>query len=461
MLKSIEEALINSRTARFRDQSREDGFRQSQLPGDIANARTVIVITMGVLSYFATVDYRLFAGTHTLLTLWGARIAYLTISAWTRRHLTSLTNPAIFQRTLFVWVLGTVLFNFAIEITRPVDFSVSRSIDVLMVFLMYTVFPLGLEKKRVAGILFALSVSAVVIRTRASLGPVEMNTALVGTVMALIIGDLITRRAEIARRTQSYAIRSQQQALEDVRRSEAELAAGNEELDAFARTVAHDLKNPVAAVIGASKMLAETLGREPLNRAEAAELAQMIVESANTQDNIIRELLLLAQVRRAADVPTHEIDMNRRLSASLRRIEMLRRQHGATVDVLGPLPPAIGHGPWIEEVWVNYLSNAFKYGGNEPQVLCGAEVLEETVRYWVRDSGPGIPHGMREDVFTEYLRLQNTRAEGHGLGLSVVKRIVERCGGTVGVTDAPLRGAEFWFTLPAAPTTTQEVPQPV
>ena len=111
----------------------------------------------------------------------------------------------------------------------------------------------------------------------------------------------------------------------------------------------------------------------------------------------------------------------------------------------------MGYGPWIEEVWSNYISNAMKYGGQPPQVTLGYDVLTNGwVRFWVKDNGPGIDPVAQKRLFQEFERLDQKRAQGYGLGLSVVRRIMERLGGEVGVESAVGVGSLFFFTLPVA-----------
>jgi signal transduction histidine kinase len=101
---------------------------------------------------------------------------------------------------------------------------------------------------------------------------------------------------------------------------------------------------------------------------------------------------------------------------------------------------------------MNYLSNALKYGGKPPRVELGADPPADTmVRFWVRDNGIGISAEERERLFTAFTRLDQARARGHGLGLSIVERIVARLGGAVSVESEVGKGSTFSFTLPAAP----------
>jgi signal transduction histidine kinase len=103
-------------------------------------------------------------------------------------------------------------------------------------------------------------------------------------------------------------------------------------------------------------------------------------------------------------------------------------------------------------VWVNYVSNALKYGGRPPRVELGATPQDGVVRFWVRDNGAGLTAEDQERLFTEFTRLHQVRAEGYGLGLSIVRRIIEKLGGDVGVESEVGKGSTFYFTLPNSET---------
>jgi len=103
-------------------------------------------------------------------------------------------------------------------------------------------------------------------------------------------------------------------------------------------------------------------------------------------------------------------------------------------------------------VWVNYIANAIKYGGSPPCIELGATPEDKgQVRFWIRDNGHGLNKKAQARLFTAFTRLDETKSQGHGLGLSIVKRIVEKLGGEVAVESAgiPGQGSIFSFTLPA------------
>jgi signal transduction histidine kinase len=112
-------------------------------------------------------------------------------------------------------------------------------------------------------------------------------------------------------------------------------------------------------------------------------------------------------------------------------------------------PTAVGYAPWVEEIWVNYVSNAIKYGGQPPHIEVGADPQTDgAIRFWVRDNGPGLAPEQATQLFTPFTRLHQVTATGYGLGLSIVQRIAEKSGGRVGVESQPGQGSLFFFTLP-------------
>jgi len=107
----------------------------------------------------------------------------------------------------------------------------------------------------------------------------------------------------------------------------------------------------------------------------------------------------------------------------------------------------------VAQVLVNLLSNASKYGPDHAEIAIGATIVNGWVRVTIADRGPGIPPGYRKDLFRRFVPPSpgtSSTQYGTGLGLSVVKAIVDAHGGQVGVEDRPQGGAIFWFTLPMA-----------
>jgi signal transduction histidine kinase len=243
-------------------------------------------------------------------------------------------------------------------------------------------------------------------------------------------------------------------ALDNVRLYEAEqqynleLQAQNEELDAFAHTVAHDLKSPLSNLMGYAEILAIDIREID---ATLSELAATIHQSGRKMTNIIDELLLLSQVRKV-EVEVRPVDMAQAVHDALERLGDLVSKHKAQVIQPDTWPMALGYRSWIVEIWVNYISNAIKYGGEPPTIQLGFRHLPDNlIRFEVIDNGAGLTADDQMHLFRPFERLEQLgKIEGHGLGLSIVRRIAEKLSGQVGVESQPGAGSSFYFILPEA-----------
>lgn len=223
-----------------------------------------------------------------------------------------------------------------------------------------------------------------------------------------------------------------------------QLQARNDELDAFAHTVAHDLKNPIAAISISLKTLDDPDFPDDNRQSYMRDLR----DTAEKMNNIIESLLLLSTVRKTK-VPIVELDMTQIVSCVLSRLYNLIEESRAEISIPANWPVALGYPQWVEEVWTNYLFNALQYGGSPPIIELGAEeVKDDQVCFWVKDHGPGIPEENLDQLFVEFTQLKNIHQNGHGLGLSIVKRIIHRLGGEVGVESKLGLGSKFYFKLP-------------
>ena len=233
----------------------------------------------------------------------------------------------------------------------------------------------------------------------------------------------------------------------ELRRIAQDLKARNEDLDAFAHTVAHDLKNPLSLMLGFADALAEDY--ETMPREQMGHHLKSIARSTRKAEHIINELLLLSSVRKE-DVTARPLNMADIISEVEERLAGMLEDDQMQFIKPDSWPEALGYAPWVEEVWANYISNAIKYGGSPPLVQIGATIQRnDTIAFWVSDNGEGLTAEQKDQLFTPFKQLSNVRAKGHGLGLSIVRRIVTRLSGRVGVRSEPGQGSTFFFTLPA------------
>ena len=168
-------------------------------------------------------------------------------------------------------------------------------------------------------------------------------------------------------------------------------------------------------------------------------------------------LLLLARVRQG-QVQVEPVDMAAIVAEVCQRLAGTIDQYQAEIVTPPAWPAAAGYGPWLEEVWANLIDNAIKYGGRPPRVELGYTRGAEKVpapqagmiEFWVRDNGSGLTPEEQAHLFQPFL--SRPRGTGHGLGLSIARRIVDRLGGHVWVASEGIagQGATFSFTLPGA-----------
>jgi signal transduction histidine kinase len=181
----------------------------------------------------------------------------------------------------------------------------------------------------------------------------------------------------------------------------------------------------------------------------AVKRIQSIAQAGRKMNAIIEALLLLANVSQQRQIHLTPINMADVIAQVQNRLTLMIEEYQGVIKLSSNWPRAVSYVPWLEEVWANYLSNGLKYGGRPPVLELGADRVERYfIRFWVRDNGPGLDEEAQLKLFTPFTRLHQDHTEGHGLGLSIVQRIVERLGGRVGVESSPGKGSMFYFTLP-------------
>jgi two-component system, sensor histidine kinase and response regulator len=253
-----------------------------------------------------------------------------------------------------------------------------------------------------------------------------------------------------------------QDVFEDLQRSKVQLRgqisalqARNRDLEDYVHMVAHDLKEPLAALAISSNLITNIL--DPGSEKFQAYVQQMGL-TAHGMNRIINNLLLFAKVSKA-EAPVGPVYMERVVANVQDRLSHLIQEQQACIVIPEMWPLAMGYEPWVEEVWANYLSNALKYGGRPPYLELGASTGSEgVVRFWVRDNGPGIPPAVHSRLFTSFHEIGSLNTPEHGLGLPIVQRIVEKLRGQVGVESQAGMGSLFFFTLPAVQSPHEQEP---
>jgi signal transduction histidine kinase len=216
-------------------------------------------------------------------------------------------------------------------------------------------------------------------------------------------------------------------------------------LEAYASSISHDLKAPLATMMGFASLLELNDSADD----EQRHYAQVIQKSSRQLSRLVDELLLFATLEKLEDIPLEALEMNIVLHEVIQRLHCLVEEKHATLTLPTVLPVVSGYEPWVEVVLSNYVSNALKYGGECPHIIITTHEDEKRAYFFVHDNGAGLTAEQQETLFHRAARFDG-RKQGHGLGLTIVRQIIERLGGEVGVQSAPGCGTSFWFSLPKA-----------
>lgn len=232
-----------------------------------------------------------------------------------------------------------------------------------------------------------------------------------------------------------------------LRRYSRELEEANRDLETFSYSISHDLRAPLRAVDGFSRILLEDHG-EALND-EARQLLGGIHGNAMKMARLIDDLLEFSRMGRQAIEPA-PVDMHR---LALEAVHECTREsgQGALIDV-DELPGAEGDRTMLRLVLLNLIGNALKYSAKreQPRVRIGAERCGASITYFVQDNGVGFDMQRADRLFGVFQRLHEQREfQGTGLGLAIVSRVITRHGGRIWAQSEEGRGATFYFTLPA------------
>lgn len=226
-----------------------------------------------------------------------------------------------------------------------------------------------------------------------------------------------------------------------------QLQAANAELEAFAYSVSHDLRSPLRAVDGFSRMLEED--HSSSLAPEALRLLHVIRDSTRQMDQLIADLLALSRVTRA-ELDCRQVEMEPLVREAFQAVRA-EEKDGSCQLVLGSLPQAWADPGLLRQVWLNLLGNAVKFSRHSEvkRVEVTAEAAGDEWRFQVRDEGAGFDPAYSHKLFGVFQRLHAAREyEGTGVGLALVQRIICKHGGRVEASGDPGRGATIRFTLP-------------
>ncbi len=254
---------------------------------------------------------------------------------------------------------------------------------------------------------------------------------------------------DIARRKAvEEQIRSANATLElKIQERTAKLSEALRELEAFSYTVAHDLRSPLRAMAGYSRILIE----DHIAKADEAGqgYAARIVESGKRMDTMVQDLLEYSRLVRL-ELQLEPIELSALVQEILSSMESDLVEAGASITVQKPFPVVLGHRGALTQAVTNLIQNAAKFvlPGKRPEIIISAATKDGSVILSIEDRGIGIPPEHHERIFGVFQRLHDERAyPGTGIGLAIVRKAMERMGGRAGVESQPGRGSRFWLEL--------------
>lgn len=225
----------------------------------------------------------------------------------------------------------------------------------------------------------------------------------------------------------------------------AELEAANSDLDAFNHSVSHDLRGPLTIVAGFCDVVDSVYGNQLAG--ECRDYIQEIHDGAMRMSRIIDTLLRFSSVKRV-EIRRKKVSLSKMAKAVTKDLQVAEPGRRVTFRCAAGIT-AKGDAELLRLVLDNLIGNAWKYCGKQGKALIefGVTEVDGQPAYFVRDNGPGFDMALAAKLFLPFQRLPGTEAEGHGIGLATVERIVSRHGGKVWAESKPSEGATFYFTL--------------
>jgi PAS domain S-box-containing protein len=259
----------------------------------------------------------------------------------------------------------------------------------------------------------------------------------------------MTERKELVERVQAHAMQAETRSTELERLASA-LREANSAMESFAYSVSHDLRAPLRAMWGFAEALEEDY-REKLDE-QGRRYTKLVMDAARRMDELIEDLLAYSRLSRT-EMELAPVDLEATVREVVHEVCTGDRRCMKSITVAAPLPSVIAHHPTLVQMLSNLLSNALKFvpPGTRPQVRVFAELRDSRIRLWVEDNGLGIAPEHQTRIFLPFERLHGPGPyPGTGIGLAIVRKGVERMGGTAGVDSELGRGSRFWIELPAA-----------
>jgi PAS domain S-box-containing protein len=270
------------------------------------------------------------------------------------------------------------------------------------------------------------------------------------TTLMGVVQDITQRKLaeEELKQTQKRLARSNEELEQTVAERTAKLREMIAELEHMSYSIVHDMRAPLRAMISFGEIL-RSEGSQNLNE-HGRELLQRIISSAARMDLLITDVLNYSKAVRR-DLPLAAVDPERLLKGMLKSYPQFHPSL-AVISLEGHFPAVLANEAGLVQCCSNLLNNAVKFvqPGKRPRVRIWADSRGRRARLWFEDNGPGIPKESQRQLFGMFQRLHGGEYEGTGIGLALVRKIMDRMGGKAGVESEPGKGSRFWLELKRA-----------
>ncbi|WP_223805623.1 ATP-binding protein [Pseudanabaena sp. UWO310] len=254
--------------------------------------------------------------------------------------------------------------------------------------------------------------------------------------------------AELQRKAANESLSQINQFLEArVKQRTAQLEAANKELESFCYSVSHDLRAPLRAIDGFSRILQEDY--QNVLDSEGSRYLKIVRDNAKRMGELIDDLLNLSRLSRKT-LSRRAIAVNSLIKKVLADFEAIIQERSIEL-VIADLPDCEADFSLLTQVWTNLISNAIKYTGKteKARIEIGYQVGTDCVIYFIRDNGAGFDMQYADKLFGVFQRMHLEQDfEGTGIGLAIAQRIIQRHGGSIWAEAAIAKGASFYFTIP-------------